>query len=139
MIIPARVSGIRSSDFKYTFCKKMALCFSDSHRTHYGELIQYNKATRHKYLRGGPWWFVLARHSTKCFTLTQSFLLWSLNLSSYPCKASKSVPKGPALPESFCATDSTTYSVIYTGIKTGVASYTSNAIPSFFFLVHIFH
>ena len=75
---------------------------------------------------GGFFW---ARQSTKYLTMTQSFLLWSQNFSSHPCKSSRSVPLGPMLPESFCTTNSTTSSVISTGIKTGVASYTSNATP----------
>ena len=132
MVIPARVSSIISSDFKYTFRKKTAPNFSDTHRTHYGERIQCNQATVHKYLTGRPWWLFLDRLSTKDLTLAQSFLLWSPSFTSHPCNASISIPLATALPESFRATDSTTSSVISMGIKTGVASYTSNTTPRFF-------
>ena len=132
MVIPAHVIGIRYSDFKYTSWKKTAPHFSDTHWTHYGERIQCNQATGHKYLSGGPWWFFLARLSTKYLIFTQSFLLWSPSFISHPCNSSRSISLATALPESFRATELTTSSVISMGIKTGVASYTSNSTPRFF-------
>ena len=127
LIIPARVSGIITSYFKYTFRKNTACRFSDAHQKYSGEPIQCNQETRHKYPIGGPWWVFLARQYTKYLTLAQSFLLWSPNFIGHPCKDYRSVPLGPAFPESFFATDSTTFSVISTGIKRGVDSYTYNA------------
>ena len=59
LAIPACVSSIVSSDFKYTFCKNMEPHFSNAHRTYSGELIQCNQATGNKCMRGGPWCFFL--------------------------------------------------------------------------------
>ena len=54
-----------------------------------------------------------------------------------PCGASKSVPPGPKLPESFRITNLATSYVMSTGIKIGVSSYTSN-LERGFFLVRLF-
>ena len=64
--------------------------------------------------------------SEKFSTLVRSILVYSLDFKSHPCRASESVPPGPELPKSFGINDSTTSSLIYTGIKIGVLSYTSN-------------
>ena len=79
-----------------------------------------------------------ARQSTKYLTLTQIFLLWSPNFSGHPCKDSESVPLGPALPESFRATDLTTSSIISTGIKKQALPHTLPTQHLGFFLVQIF-
>ena len=54
-----------------------------------------------------------------------------------PCGASKSVPPGPKLPESFRITNSATSYVMSTGIKIGVSSYTSNLERGVFFCAFV--
>ena len=72
-----------------------------------------------RYAAHGGFW--LAIQAMKYSTLIRSFLLWHPNFSIHPCKASRSVSPGLALPKSFCVTNLTTSSVISTGIKTGVS------------------
>ena len=81
-----------------------------------------NINARHAVQGGLP----LAYNYTKVSTLVRSLLLFSQNFRSHPCSASKSVPPGPELPESLCATYSTASSVILTEIKIGVYSYVYN-------------
>ena len=132
MAIHACVSSIIPSDFKNIFFKKTAPRFSDAHRTYSGDLIQCNQATGHKCLRGGPWCFFFNRHSTKYLTLTQNFYCGPQILLATPVRLLIRSNE-PCAPRKFHATVSTTSSVISTGLKTGVASYTSNATPRGFY------
>ena len=80
----------------------------------------------------------LASHLTKFSTLVHSILLSSPNFRNHPCSASDSVPPGPELTKSFCATDSTASSVVSTGIKIGVYPYVSNVAQGGFFSLGCF-
>ena len=71
-------------------------------------------------------WLWLSIQLTKISTLVRKQLLSSLNFKSHPCRASKYVYPGPKLPESFCATDPTTSSVIFILIHIYGSPYTSN-------------
>ena len=64
--------------------------------------------------------------STKFSKLVRSLILHPPNFRRHPCSDTDSVPLGPELPESLCATDSTASYVMSTGIKIGVYSYVSN-------------
>ena len=77
--------------------------------------------------------FLLASQLTKISTLLRFIFLFSPNFKIHPFRASECVPLGPGLPESFHAKNSTTPSIISTGIKVGIFLYTSN-VEQFFFM-----
>ena len=77
-----------------------------------------------RYADHGRLW--LASQSTKDSLLVHIFLLSSPNFKIYPCRDCESMPRGPKIPKHFRATNLTTSSVIFFGIKIGILSYTSN-------------
>ena len=61
----------------------------------------------------------------KNFNTNKKFLMSSTKFKSLLCRDSESVLTGPKLPKTFHAKNSTTSSVISTGINIGLSSYTS--------------
>ena len=126
LFILTRACGFRSCDPQHTLSEKSYPRLSHPDRKKSRLFSKRDQASRHKFTIGRPGWVPLASQSTKVLTLLRSLFLSSLNFKSHPCRASKSVPPGPELPKSFCATKLTTSSVISIGIKIGVYLYTSN-------------
>ena len=84
-----------------------------------------------QYTAHGGFW--TANHPKKASTKVCRFLLWPPKFTSHPCKGPKYVSPGPALSESFPATNLITSFLITNRINTGVILYDTQRITNYFF------